>query len=164
MTETSGGFAVVPMRAEHIPALAQMERLCFSCPWSESMIREELDNPSAIYFVAERDGIPAGYAGMTCVCGEGYIANVAVHPGCRRRGVASALLAKFDAIARTEGLAFLTLEVRRSNAGAIRLYERAGFAAQGVRPGYYERPREDALIMTKFYRRDENHMETEVRF
>ena len=160
----SSGTDVVPMRAEHIPAMAEMEKMCFSCPWSADMLREELDNPAAVYMVAEMDGVPAGYAGMTCVCGEGYIANVAVHPAYRRRGIASTLLAKLDGIARAGGFAFLTLEVRRSNAAAIRLYGRAGFRTQGVRPGYYERPREDALIMTKYYRPNENQTETEVRF
>lgn len=145
------GITVVPMEEAHIPALAEIERLCFSTPWQAWMLEEELENPAALFAVAVRESVPVGYAGMTHVCGEGYIDNVAVHPACRRQGTATALLRYLDRQARTRGFSLLTLEARVSNAGAIRLYEREGFVRQGVRPGFYERPREDALIMTKFY-------------
>lgn len=151
MGAVTGELRVVPMEAGHIPALAAIERLCFSAPWLPRMLEEELHNPAAVFRVALLDGVPAGYAGMTHVCGEGYIDNVAVHPDCRRRGVASALLGCLDRYARARGFSLLTLEVRVSNLPAIRVYERAGFARQGVRPGFYDRPREDAAIMTKFY-------------
>ena len=142
---------VVPMRAAHIPALAEIERLCFSIPWKARMLEEELENPAAVFVVALQNGAPAGYAGMLAVCGEGDIQNVAVHPACRRRGVATALLGYLDRYARTHGFSRLTLEVRVPNAGAVRLYERAGFVRRGVRPGFYARPPEDALVMARLY-------------
>lgn len=152
MGAVTGKFRIVPMEAGHIPALAEIERLCFSTPWLPRMLEEELHNPAAVFRVALAGGVPAGYAGMTHVCGEGYIDNVAVHPDYRRLGVASALLCGLDGYARTHGFSLLTLEVRVSNFPAVRVYERAGFARQGVRPGFYDRPREDAIIMTKYYR------------
>lgn len=151
MGAVTGALRIVPMEAGHIPALAEIERLCFSTPWLPRMLEEELHNPAAVFRVALAGQTPVGYAGMTSVCGEGYLDNVAVHPACRRRGVASALLGCLDRYARAHGFSLLTLEVRVSNAAAIRVYERAGFARRGVRPGFYDRPREDAAIMTKFY-------------
>lgn len=145
----SAGFTIVRMSGGHIPRLAQIERLCFAQPWSERSLREELDNPAAVYFVAERRGRAEGYAGMRAAGGVGYLDNVAVAPGCRRQGAATQLLRALAAYARQAGLGELTLEVRRSNAGAVALYRREGFEPAGVRPGFYERPREDALIMTR---------------
>lgn len=139
------------MRARHILAAAALERLCFSDPWAPAAFAEELANPAAHFLAAEHDGTLAGYAGMTWVLDEGYVDNVAVAAASRRRGVGCALLRALDAFAREKGLAFLSLEVRVSNAPAIALYTSEGFVSQGVRPGFYSRPEEDAYIMTKFY-------------
>ena len=92
-----------------------------------------------------------GYAGLLVVADEGYITNVAVDPSCRRQGVAAQLLQVFDNFAKGNHLAFLTLEVRPSNAAAIALYEGFGFREVGRRRNYYDLPKEDALILTKYY-------------
>ena len=142
-------FTVVPMTYDHVPQVASIERQCFPDPWSERMLREHLDNQCAAALAAvDRDGKVLGYAGVLVVLDEGYITNVAVAPQYRRRGIASALLGVFDRFARGNHLAFLTLEVRASNAAAIALYEKLGYRQMGRRKNYYEHPREDAILMT----------------
>ncbi len=143
-------YTVVPMTYDHVPQAAELERLCFSDPWSERMLREHLDNQCAAAIAAVgEDGTLLGYAGLLVVLDEGYITNVAVRPAYRRQGIASDLLGVFERFARGHQLAFLTLEVRASNAAAIALYEIMGYARVGVRKNYYEHPREDAVIMTR---------------
>lgn len=144
---------IVPMAAEHLDRLEQLERMCFSHPWSKKMLAEELDNQCAAFLVAVEPETEkaVGYAGLLVVADEGYITNVAVDPSCRRQGVAAQLLQVFDNFAKGNHLAFLTLEVRPSNAAAIALYEGFGFREVGRRRNYYDLPKEDALILTKYY-------------
>ena len=144
---------IVPMAAEHLDRLEQLERMCFSRPWSKKMLAEELDNQCAAFLVAlepETDKV-IGYAGLLVAADEGYITNVAVDPSHRRQGVAAQLLQVFDNFAKGNRLAFLTLEVRPSNAAAIALYRGFGFREVGRRRNYYDLPKEDALILTKYY-------------
>ena len=141
---------IVPMTGDHLDEVAELERICFSAPWSRNMLAEELENALSAFLVAlDGDGNVAGYAGVQVILDEGYITNVAVRPDCRRQGVAGKLLQVFLDFARGNHLAFLTLEVRVSNAPAIALYESRGFQITGRRKNYYEHPREDAIIMTK---------------
>lgn len=144
---------IVPMAAEHLDRLEQLERMCFSRPWSKKMLAEELDNQCAAFLVAVEPETEkaVGYAGLLVVADEGYITNVAVDPSCRRQGVVAQLLQVFDNFAKGNHLAFLTLEVRPSNAAAIALYEGFGFREVGRRRNYYDLPKEDALILTKYY-------------
>ena len=144
---------IVPMAAEHLDRLEQLERMCFSRPWSKKMLAEELDNQCAAFLVAVEPETEkaVGYAGLLVVADEGYITNVAVDPSCRRQGVAAQLLQVFDNFAKGNHMAFLTLEVRPSNAEAISLYEGFGFREVGRRRNYYDLPKEDALILTKYY-------------
>ena len=141
-------YKLTPMTEDHIPPIAALERACFSHPWSEDALRDELWNDSAVVVVAEgEDGTVLGYAGLQTVLDEGYINNVAVDPRFRRQGVAGQLVEAFLRFGAAR-LAFLTLEVRASNAPAIALYEKYGFAQAGRRRDYYDDPREDALLMT----------------
>lgn len=141
---------VVPMTADHLDEIAELERICFPDPWSRNMLAEELDNALSAFLVALDDaGRVAGYAGLQVVLDEGTITNIAVRPEYRRQGVAHQLLDVFLNFARGNRLAFLTLEVRSSNYGAIALYGELGFRSVGRRKNYYEHPREDAIIMTK---------------
>lgn len=141
---------VVPMTADHLDEIAELERICFPDPWSRNMLAEELDNALSAFLVALDDaGRVAGYAGLQVVLDEGTITNIAVRPEYRRQGVAHQLLDVFLNFARGNRLAFLTLEVRASNYGAIALYGELGFRSVGRRKNYYEHPREDAIIMTK---------------
>lgn len=144
---------IVPMAAEHLNDVAALELACFSRPWSRQMLAEELDNQCAAFLVAlepETEKV-IGYAGLLVAADEGYITNVAVDPSRRRQGVAAQLLQVFDNFARGNQLAFLTLEVRPSNTAAIALYQGFGFREVGRRRNYYDLPKEDALILTKYY-------------
>ena len=140
---------IVPMTARHLPAVAELERICFpAAPWSEALFRAALENPGAAILLAlGEDGAPLGYAVLSTVLDEGNLDNIAVAPAYRRQGVADALLSVVTGFGR-EHLSRLMLEVRASNAPAIALYEKYGFAAVGRRKNYYDAPREDAVLMT----------------
>ena len=138
---------IIKMTEEHAPLLAELDKMCFSVPWSENSFREESKNSLAKYFVAEDEGEIIGYAGVWCVQDEGQITNIAVLPKCRRCGVASALLERL--ISESEGLVRLVLEVRESNIGALALYEKYGFKRVGLRKNFYHSPTEDAIIMIR---------------
>ena len=135
------------LAAADLPAAAELEKACFSVPWTEGMLAGELSE--GLYLGAFEDDKLVGYCGMRGVLDEGYINNVAVLPAFRRRGIARALLTELEK--HTEGLAFLTLEVRESNTAAQALYISLGYLPVGRRPRYYERPVEDALLMTKYF-------------
>ena len=141
-------YTIVPMDRSHVGQIAELERECFSAPWSEAMLTEALFDAQASFIVAEsEDGGLLGYAGLHVVLDEGYINNVAVDPRFRRQGVADELIAAFVRFGKAK-LAFLTLEVRASNAPAIALYAKHGFQTAGRRRDYYDDPKEDAILMT----------------
>lgn len=141
-------YSLVPMTAELIPGIAEIERICFSHPWSENALHEELFNDAACFIAAVTDsGTLLGYAGLHCILDEGYIANIAVKPEYRRQGIAGELLGAFLRFGQAK-LAFITLEVRATNAPAIALYQKHGFREVGRRKDYYSDPREDAILMT----------------
>lgn len=143
-------YDIIPMTSDHLDQVAEIEKICFSDPWSRRMLSEHLENECAATLVAlGKDGTILGYAGVLVVIDEGYVTNIAVRPEYRRQGVASALLDVFTRFARGRGLAFLTLEVRSSNAAARALYAKHGYVQAGVRKNYYEHPRENAIIMTR---------------
>ncbi len=146
---------IVPMTKEHTADLAELERLCFSRPWSREALEAELNVPGAVFLVARQGGRVAGYAGMHCAADQCYMDNVAVFPEFRRQGVASALLTALEEAAKKRGGEFLSLEVRPSNGEAVRLYSRLGFREEGRRKGFYTAPVEDALILTKRWGRGE---------
>jgi ribosomal-protein-alanine N-acetyltransferase len=149
MEENRMNVRIVPMNADHLDEVAELERICFSVPWSRNMLAEELDNLLSAFLVALDDSDKVvGYAGVQVILDEGYITNVAVRPECRRQGIAAKLLQVFLDFAKANKLAFLTLEVRASNYDAIALYGSRGFRSVGRRKNYYEHPKEDAIIMT----------------
>ena len=140
---------IVPMAEKHISGIALLEKECFSEPWSEEGLSSELTNSQARFFVCEEEGEVLGYMGMHIVLDECYIANVAVYPHHRRRGIGEALVRYCTDLAERESCCFITLEVRKSNLGAIALYEKNGFATVGERKDFYSHPKENGLIMTK---------------
>lgn len=149
-------YKLVPMDKSHLDAVAALERECFSRPWSRAMLEEELYNPHVSLVVAEgEDGSVLGYGEIGVVLDEGCLEKIAVYPACRRQGIAEAILSAYLRFGRAN-LAFLTLEVRESNAPAIALYRKLGFEEVGRRKNYYEDLHEDALLMTVEFRKGEN--------
>jgi [ribosomal protein S18]-alanine N-acetyltransferase len=147
---------IVPMQEEHLDALADVERLCFSHPWTRDGLKAELTSDTACFVSAEQGGVAVGCAGMHCICGECYIDKVAVHPACRRQGIAQALVQNLIDFALRNHAEFITLEVRESNASAIALYAKLGFQTVGLRKEFYTEPNEDALLMTRKFENDIN--------
>ncbi len=136
------------MEMMHIPAVAQLEKNLFSAPWDEASLESEMKNPLSLWLVAMDEDKLAGYIGSQSVLGESDMMNLAVSPDYRRQGIGRQLVESLIAALSAENHC-LTLEVRVSNAPAIRLYETMGFLPVGRRPRYYQRPPEDALILRK---------------
>ena len=139
----------IPMNEEHVAPIAQLEKICFSDPWSERSIAYELTNPLSAWFVAVEDGAVLGYVGSQAVLDEADMMNIAVSPEARRRGIAQGLVEVLVAALQEKEVRCLTLEVRASNDPAITLYHKLGFTQVGRRPNYYRNPKEDALILRK---------------
>ncbi len=146
---------IVPIAEEHLEALARVDALCFSDPWSHEGLQAELTSDTACFAAAVKNGEAVGCAGMHCICGECYIDKVCVAPDCRRQGIAEALVGYLMEYARKQQAEFITLEVRAGNEPAIALYAKLGFASVGVRKNFYSDPKEDALLMTKTFLYDD---------
>lgn len=137
------------MNESHVAQIAELEKICFSDPWSENSVASELNNPLSVWLVAEENGIVCGYVGSQTVLDETDMMNIAVHPDFRRKGIAAALIAELVRLLKERGSRILRLEVRESNAPAISLYETMGFTQLGLRKNYYRNPKENALILGK---------------
>ena len=137
------------MNDSHVAGIAALEKICFSDPWSETSISSELNNPLSLWLVAVDNDRVVGYVGSQTVLDGADMMNIAVDPAYRRQGVAAELVERLVTALKSKGVICLALEVRASNAPAIALYEKFGFAIVGRRPNYYRHPKEDALIMRK---------------
>ena len=142
-------ITIEKMNQAHVAAIAELEKECFSLPWSEKSIASELDNPLSLWLVAMDGDALAGYAGSQTVLDEADMMNVAVQPAYRRKGIAEALMTALADALQEKGARCLTLEVRSSNDAAIKLYGKLGFQQVGLRKNYYRNPKEDALILRK---------------
>lgn len=144
-------FEIADVSLEHIAEINELEKLCFSLPWSRQALISQLPDDMHMFIAAIRDdGQVLGYVGMMYVLDEGYISNVAVSPEHRRLGIADALINALIDRANEKDLSFVTLEVRKSNVPAIELYIKNGFSEVGLRKNYYTKPTEDAILMTRF--------------
>lgn len=139
----------VLMSDSHVSAIANLEKLCFHDPWSVNSITSELKNPLSCWVVAIDGDRLAGYVGSQSVLGWADMMNLAVHPDYRGKGIGTNLVNVLIENLIKSQITCLTLEVRKSNAAAISLYEKLGFSQVGCRSGYYRNPREDALILRK---------------
>ena len=137
---------IVPMTKESAMLAAELEKICFSAPWSYEMLCSEAESAEGEFLCAFVGGEFAGYAGMLCVLDEGQICNVAVCPHFRRMGVGEALMEAQRSAGLARGLCVMMLEVRASNAPAQRLYEKLGWEKVGVRKNFYTSPREDGVL------------------
>ena len=141
-------FRIVDVSAEHIRQIEEIERDCFSRPWTAEQLKSQMRDEQHEFIAAVDGSRVFGYVGLRYVLDEGYISNVAVHPDARRQGIGDTLIDALAAKAAELELAFLTLEVRESNAPAIALYAKHGFHPVGKRKNYYDAPKEDAVLMT----------------
>ena len=147
------------MTLQDVPAVAEIEKLCFSLPWSEQSLIDSVKREDTMFLVCEEfdennsddtgdvNSNIAGYIGMYLSFDEGDITNVAVSPAHRKKGYGEALVSKAKELAREKQLEMILLEVRVSNAPAISLYKKMGFEELGIRKNFYEHPVEDAIIM-----------------
>ena len=137
------------MEPQDVPQIAELEKVCFSDPWSEKSIISELDNPLSCWLVAVSGEQVVGYVGSQTVLDGSDMMNIAVSPDFRRKGIAESLIEALISFLRERGSRCLILEVRASNVPAIALYEKLGFLEIGRRRNYYRNPKEDALILRK---------------
>ncbi|MDK2788678.1 MAG: [ribosomal protein S18]-alanine N-acetyltransferase [Epulopiscium sp.] len=144
---------IISMKEEHIPQIYEIEKSCFTIPWSKDAFEKELkENPLAYYIVAESKGNILGYAGMWKIADEGHITNIAVHPDFQYQGVGTLLMQGIIEEAQRNHFIGLTLEVRESNIKAQNLYKKFGFVNEGIRKGYYQDTGENAVIMWKYFK------------
>ena len=140
---------VRPMQKEDVPAISKLEEEAFSMPWKPEDFLDMVDREGSLYVTALCDGKVIGCCGVTNACGDGDINNVVVAEEWRGQGVGKKMLETLMEWGKRIGIENYTLEVRVSNTPAIRLYESLGFESAGIRPGFYDRPKEDASIMWK---------------
>lgn len=144
-------FLIRQATKEDAAAIADIEKACFSVPWSEEAIKETLCENNSLFYCALRGEKLFGYIGSYSVLDEVYITNIAVLKEYRKNGAARALLKRLSEDSKKSKKAFVTLEVRKSNLPAVSLYESEGFVLSGERKDFYEKPREDGLIYTLFF-------------
>jgi len=130
-----------------LDAICEIENLSFALPWSRESVLAHITADNANFFVHKKDGVAVGYIGLIYALDEGNITNIAVRPEFRKTGIGGALLRHLLDFAAHSGIVHLTLEVRRGNDAAIKLYEKHGFVTVGIRTGYYEDNGEDAFVM-----------------
>lgn len=135
------------MTINDIEQIHLIEKASFSTPWSKNALMNELNNDRARYYVVIEHEQVMAYGGVWIIFDEGHITNIAVHPQYRCRGLGTQLLEVMIQEATIEGVVCFTLEVRESNKQAISMYKKFGFEIQGTRKGFYEYPKENALIM-----------------
>lgn len=135
------------MRETDVPAVRELEELCFTDSWSEMLLMQGLGSRLDWFWVLEESGRIAGYANLRIIAGEGEVERIAVHPDCRGLGFGRKLMEQMVSFAREQGVSDITLEVRAGNETAIKLYTSCGFQKEAVRNGYYREPLEDAVIM-----------------
>lgn len=140
---------IVRMNEAHIAQIEELERCCFSDPWSRAMLEPELSNPLSLWLVSLCDDQVIGYVGSQSVLDGADMMNIAVHPQYRKQGTAQRLILELISLLQDRGVKSLALEVRASNEPAICLYQKLGFVQVGCRPGYYRNPKEDAFILRK---------------
>ena len=150
-------YSIGKTQKEDIPAIADLEQHCFSMPLTEKQIRSLIEAGNTCFLTAKMsdsggcESEVLGYIGMQTVLDEGYILNIAVSESYRQQGIADALMESIEEESVRRSLAFISLEVRESNLAAVSLYRKHGYLLAGRRVNYYSRPREDALIYTKFF-------------
>lgn len=139
------------MTDKDVNGVFDISNASFSIPWSIESINGELNNPLAKYIVArdEINDLVVGFVGIWIVVGEGNITNIAVHPDYRGNGIGDKLLSSLINLCYDLNCSLINLEVRESNYKAQNLYKKFGFNIDGIRKGYYEDNKENAILMSK---------------
>lgn len=132
---------------ENVDAIATIEEICFTSPFKRADIEGYIDSPFWRFFVAKADNLVIGHISILIIGDLAQIGNIAVLPEFRGLGVGSKILDFAIKDCKKIGASVFTLEVRKSNAGAIHLYEKFGFLAVGVSKNHYSSPQEDAILM-----------------
>ena len=146
-------YRIIDITQTQLEQIEKIEQQCFSCPWTLDQLRSQLSDDRHVFLAAvDAGGTVLGYVGMMFVLDEGYISNVAVAPAYRRQGVADSLISALMTRAEELALAFVTLAVRAGNELAKSLYAKHGFVPVGRRKNYYDLPKEDAILMTRFWK------------
>lgn len=142
-------YIIRPMEVSDTEQVEKIEKQIFSIPWSQKSFEDACQSNDNIYLVCEMNGQIAGYCGLWTVLGEGNITNMAVSGGLRRLGIAEALMKEMEKRGMSKNVVTYFLEVRKSNEAAVNLYKKMGYVQIGVRKNFYEKPVEDALVMSK---------------
>ncbi len=146
-------YIIADAEEKQLSEIEAIEQECFSSPWTVEQLKTQLKDGQHEFITAVSDDKILGYVGMMYVLDEGYISNVAVSSAYRKQGIADALIDSLTEISHKLELSFITLEVRESNDAAISLYSKHGFTPVGRRKKYYDFPKEDAILMTKYLNR-----------
>lgn len=147
MQENWKTFTIAELKSEDAAYAAEIERMIFTMPWSENGFRTSIESPDTEYLGVWTEHELVAYCGFLQSFDEADITNVAVHPDYRQRGIAFAMLKELMEKGKKRGIERYTLEVRAGNAAAIHLYEKLGFSSAGIRKNFYDKPKEDAMIM-----------------
>lgn len=139
------------MTLEQLDDVCRIENECFVHAWSKESLESELKDDNSLFLTAVENGEVIGYIGMSVVIDEGYIYNVAVKSEHRNKGAASALINELVTFGKKNNFSFITLEVRESNEKARSIYSKFGFVKVGERKNYYSEPKENAILMTKYF-------------
>lgn len=139
------------MNKEDLAVVAEIEKACFTMPWSQDGFEAALSMPGNVFVVYEKNDEILGYCGYYGVLDEAEITNVAVRPDMRNRGIGRDMVSALLSKANKAGIKRVLLEVRESNDPAIHLYEGLGFKKLGIRRDFYEQPRENAYIMEMYF-------------
>ena len=142
-------LVIKPLTEKYVDAVCVLEEEAFSMPWHKESFLEMIRNKDACYLVGILEEQVVSSCGLRNIVGDGEITNVVTSKNMRGRGIARQMLLKLMEEGVKMGVEAFTLEVRKSNAGAIHLYESLGFVTEGIRRNFYEEPVEDALIMWK---------------
>ena len=135
------------LSADDLEGTAELEKLCFSSPWSTDSLKLLTNDGIGVGMVCHKDGKVCAYGGMLIAVDEGQITNIATHPDYRRQGYGKAIVESLIKYAKNNRLISISLEVRVSNKAAIDLYTSLGFKTEGRRKDFYTSPREDGLVM-----------------
>ncbi|OAG27116.1 ribosomal protein S18-alanine N-acetyltransferase [Thermodesulfatator autotrophicus] len=149
MSKISGKIKIRPARRKDLKAISKIENLSFPTPWPPSLLLAELHKDYSYFWVALLDEKLVGYICFWIIRDEVHLANIAVHPRYRQKGIGSKLLKTFLSFAKRKGAKRVYLEVRARNKLAQKFYQKFGFLKDGIRKAYYQDTKDDAILMSK---------------